>query len=158
MNGSSSVSWPVLDWANFTPLEALLGGLLIGVAAAAFLLLSGRIMGVSGIVGGLLSWRPGDRVWRWFFLGGMVVAAWLAMLVAPHSATGPAQQPLADTPMGVLVAAGLLVGLGTRYASGCTSGHGVCGLARFSLRSLVATASFMGAAMVTVYVMRHHLA
>jgi uncharacterized membrane protein YedE/YeeE len=143
-----------IDWAHFTPGSALLGGLLVGLAVAAFVLLSGRVLGVSGIAGGLMSAGAGDRAWRLSFLLGLLSAAGVAAWMSPPAAASAA----GGTPTGLLVAAGLLVGVGTRYASGCTSGHGVCGLSRLSLRSLVATALFMGSAMLTVFVMRHALA
>jgi hypothetical protein len=138
-----------IDWNAFTPWTALAGGGLIGLAAAIFLLVNGRIAGISGILGGLLAPTQGDIAWRVAFLVGMLLApsAWLIY------AELPAMQIDASYPM--LVVAGLLVGIGTRYASGCTSGHGVCGLSRLSLRSLTATLSFMAAGFATVYVIRH---
>lgn len=139
----------MIDWTHFTPWTSLAGGLLIGVAAAMFLLLNGRIAGISGILGGLLRPGTGDIGWRVAFILGLLAAPLLYQLVAPL----PAVQVEADTAL--LVIAGILVGLGTRYGSGCTSGHGVCGLSRFSLRSLVATAAFMAAGFVTVFVVRH---
>jgi uncharacterized protein len=139
----------MIDWSHFTPWASLAGGLLIGTAAAMFLLLNGRIAGISGILGGLLRPRAGDAGWRVAFLLGLVAAPLLYELAAPL----PAVQFDAGT--AVLVVAGLLVGIGTRYGSGCTSGHGVCGLSRLSPRSLVATASFMVAGFVTVFVVRH---
>jgi uncharacterized membrane protein YedE/YeeE len=147
-----------IDWAQFTPGSALLGGLLVGLAVAAFVLLSGRILGVSGIVGGLMSAQAPDRAWRWAFLGGLVSAGAVAAFLWPAGVWGAGPSMPMGTPTGLLVTAGLLVGVGTRYASGCTSGHGVCGLSRLSLRSLVATALFMASAMLTVFLMRHVLA
>jgi uncharacterized membrane protein YedE/YeeE len=141
-----------IDWTHFTPLASLLGGVLIGLASIALALFNGRIAGISGILGGLLPPFPGDRAWRVAFLLGLIVAPWAFGLVHPM----PDIQVAASTP--VLVIAGLLVGLGTRYAGGCTSGHGVCGLSRLSLRSMVATLSFMGAGFATVYMVRHLLA
>ena len=138
-----------IDWMNFTPWTALAGGLLIGLAAAAFVLLNGRIAGISGILGGLLRPAQGDIAWRAAFLAGLVGAP----LVYALFASLPAVR--IDAGDGALVAAGLLVGIGTRYGSGCTSGHGVCGLSRLSPRSLVATASFMLAGFATVFVLRH---
>ena len=142
----------VIDWVNFTPWASLGGGLVLGLAAALFVLLNGRILGISGILGGLLLPRLGDIGWRISFLLGMAAAptgfAWLApadFLAAPRIEAGYA----------LIVAAGLLVGLGTRYGSGCTSGHGVCGLSRLSPRSLVATLTFMGAGFAIVFVVRH---
>ena len=138
-----------IDWNAFTPWSSLLGGVLIGVAAAMFALLNGRIAGISGVLGNLLKLVRGDMGWRAAFLLGLVGAPLLYALFAEL----PAVQ--IDASYGALVAAGLLVGIGTRYGSGCTSGHGVCGLSRFSLRSLVATATFMGAGFLTVFVLRH---
>lgn len=140
-----------IDWINFTPLTALLGGMLIGVAAAAFLLLNGRIAGISGILGGMLRPKAGDLAWRAAFIAGLIAAPVLYGLFAGL----PEIRIEAGWP--VLVAAGLLVGVGTRYGSGCTSGHGVCGLSRLSPRSLVATLSFMGAGFATVFIVRHLL-
>ncbi len=141
-----------IAWQAFTPGAALAGGLLIGLAAALFVLLNGRIAGISGILGGLLRPVRGDVGWRLAFVGGLLVAPWLyALLVTPALAT-------VDAGWGQVLLAGLLVGMGTRLGSGCTSGHGVCGLSRLSLRSLVATLCFMGTGFLTVYVMRHLLA
>ena len=139
----------VIDWNAFTPWSALAGGVLIGIAAAMFVLLNGRIAGISGIVGGLLSPHRGDLVWRVTFIVGLVGAPLLYGLFATV--------PLIRIDAGYvsLMVAGLLVGIGTRYGAGCTSGHGVCGLSRFSLRSLAATAAFMGAGFGTVFVLRH---
>lgn len=139
----------MIDWTNFTPWTSLAGGLLIGVAAAMLLLLNGRIAGISGILGGLLRPGKGDTGWRVAFILGLLAAPLLYQLAAPL----PEVRVEADTAS--LVLAGILVGIGTRYGSGCTSGHGVCGLSRFSLRSLVATAAFMAAGFVTVFVVRH---
>lgn len=142
----------LIDWTHFTPWAALAGGVLLGLASALFVLLNGRILGISGIVGGLLRPRAGDIGWRLAFLLGMLVAPGLYWLVV-----GPTQ-PRIDANWGMVVIAGLLVGVGTRYGSGCTSGHGVCGLSRMSPRSLVATLAFMGAGFVTVFLIRHVLA
>ncbi len=138
-----------IDWNAFTPWPALAGGVLIGVAAAMFALLNGRIAGISGVIGGLLKPVQGDVAWRAAFVLGLIGASLLYLLFS----SPPTSQ--IDAGYGGLVIAGLLVGIGTRYGSGCTSGHGVCGLSRLSTRSLVATAAFMGAGFVTVYVMRH---
>ena len=127
-----------LDWTHFTPWTALAGGILLGIASAAFILLNGRVLGISGIVGGLLAPRRADIGWRLSFL--------LGLLLAPTALTAGTLP---------LIAAGLLVGFGTRYGSGCTSGHGVCGLSRLSPRSLVATLAFMAAGFATVFVIRH---
>ena len=140
-----------IDWNAFTPWSSLMGGMLIGLAAALFVLLNGRIAGISGVLGGLLSPVQGDVLWRVAFVGGIIAAP----LVYSIFRTLPQVQIDAD--YAALIAAGLLVGVGTRYGSGCTSGHGVCGLSRLSLRSLAATAIFMGAGFVTVYVVRHLL-
>ena len=143
----------LIDWTHFTPWAALAGGVLLGLASALFVLLNGRILGISGIVGGLLLRpRAGDMGWRLAFVLGMLVAPGLYWLVV-----GPTQ-PRIDANWGMVVIAGLLVGVGTRYGSGCTSGHGVCGLSRMSPRSLVATLAFMGAGFVTVFLIRHALA
>jgi uncharacterized protein len=140
-----------LDWNAFTPWPALAGGLLIGLAAAVLVLGAGRIAGISGIVGGLLRPVAGDRSWRLAFVGGLMVAPWVYTALA-----GPVR-PHIDAGWGLVILAGLLVGIGTRYGSGCTSGHGVCGLARLSLRSLVATGVFMAAGFATVALLRHVL-
>ncbi|WP_322015117.1 YeeE/YedE family protein [Paraburkholderia sp. J12] len=146
-----------LDFAHFTPLASLAGGLLIGAAATLLVLGNGRIAGISGIVGGLFSSMfgglagaaRGERAWRLAFVAGLFAAPWLWRLVAPLPAPVIAASPV------TLIVAGLLVGVGTRYASGCTSGHGVCGIARGSLRSVAATLAFMAAGFATVYVVRH---
>lgn len=143
-----------IDWANFTPWASLAGGVLLGVASSLFILLNGRILGISGILGGLLLPKPGDMVWRITFFLGMAAAPAVYGWLAPADMI---QIPSIDAGFGLIVVAGLLVGLGTRYGSGCTSGHGVCGLSRLSPRSLVATLSFMLAGFVTVAFMRHIL-
>ena len=140
-----------LDWINFTPWNALTGGILLGIASAAFILLNGRVLGISGIVGGLLAPRRGDIGWRLSFLLGLFLAPTALTLWAP----GLIRTPRIDAGTLTLIAAGLLVGFGTRYGSGCTSGHGVCGLSRLSPRSLVATLAFMAAGFATVFVIRH---
>jgi uncharacterized protein len=141
-----------IDWNHFTPWTSLAGGILIGGAAALFVLFNGRILGVSGILGGLLARRPADTRWRLSFLLGLILApSAYALFAAPVV-------PRFDGGWPVLVIAGLLVGAGTRAASGCTSGHGVCGLAQLSPRSLVATLSFMGSGIAVVYLVRHLLA
>ena len=141
-----------IDWNHFTPWASLIGGLLLGVASAVFILINGRILGISGILGGLLPPKVGDIGWRVAFLLGMLAAPTVFMALAP---AGLASEPRIDAGLWTVVAAGLLVGIGTRYASGCTSGHGVCGLSRLSPRSLVATLSFMGAGFFIVYIVRH---
>lgn len=138
-----------IDWTHFTPWASLAGGILLGLASALFILVNGRILGISGIVGGLLRPVKGDTGWRLAFLAGMLAAPLLYFVVA-----GPTT-PRIDAGWATIVIAGLLVGVGTRYGSGCTSGHGVCGLSRLSPRSLVATLAFMGAGFVTVYLARH---
>ncbi|VVE88453.1 YeeE/YedE family protein [Pandoraea bronchicola] len=140
-----------LDTLHFTPWTALAGGVLIGLAAVWLMLAAGRIAGISGIVGGLLRPSAGDVGWRVTFIAGLVAAPWVYRAVA----VVPEAQIDAGTAM--LVAAGLLVGFGTRLGSGCTSGHGVCGLSRLSWRSLVATLCFMATGFLTVFVVRHVL-
>jgi len=137
-----------IDWVNFSPLTALLGGLIIGVAALAFIIMHGRIMGVSSIVGGLLLSAKGDRLWRISFLAGLLTAP----LVGHYFDYLPARH--ISTPTIILVLAGLLVGFGTGLSNGCTSGHGVCGIARLSTRSLIATMTFMIFGMIAVYCAR----
>lgn len=141
-----------IDWTHFTPWLSLAGGVLLGLAAAAFILLNGRVLGISGIVGGLLRPKPGDAGWRLAFLLGMLVAPASFALLAP---AGFLPAPRIEAGYGLLVAAGLLVGFGTRYGAGCTSGHGVCGLSRLSLRSLAATLAFMATGFLTVFLVRH---
>lgn len=140
-----------IDWSAFSPGAALIGGLLIGVASALFALLNGRIAGISGIVAGLLTLHRGDVAWRAAFVVGLVTAPLAYALFAALPALR------IDAGFAGLTLAGVLVGVGTRYGAGCTSGHGVCGIARFSPRSLVATASFMATGFATVFVMRHLL-
>ncbi|AMP01190.1 sulfur transport family protein [Collimonas arenae] len=141
----------LIDWAHFTPLASLGGGLLIGAAVALFILFNGRIAGISGIVGGLLRPSRVDVAWRLAFVIGLVSVPLLYRIFAalPESRI--------DAGWGVLVVAGLLVGVGTRYGSGCTSGHGICGMSRLSPRSLAATLSFMASGFLTVFVVRHLL-
>jgi len=141
-----------IDWAHFTPWSSLSGGIILGVASALFILMNGRVLGVSGILGGLLPPKAGDTFWRLAFLAGMFASPWIFNLLAPAELI---TTPQIDADLVMLIIAGLLVGIGTRYGSGCTSGHGVCGLSRMSPRSLVATLSFMAAGFLTVYVVRH---
>ena len=141
-----------IDWTHFTPFASLTGGIILGIASAIFILVNGRILGISGIVGGLFPPKLGDTFWRIAFLLGFAAAPMVFHAVVPAQNITP---PRIDATDWMVVIAGLLVGIGTRYASGCTSGHGVCGLSRLSPRSLVATASFMSAGFITVYVMRH---
>ena len=141
-----------IDFNHFTPWASLAGGVLLGIAAAAFVLLQGRVLGISGIVGGLLQRRPGDAGWRIAFVAGLLLAPALWGLFAQPVV------PRFEAGAGLLVLAGLLVGWGTSHGSGCTSGHGVCGIARLSPRSLVATAAFMATGFASVFVLRHLLA
>jgi uncharacterized protein len=140
-----------IDWTHFAPIAALAGGLLVGLAAALFVLFNGRVAGISGIVGGLLRPKRGDVAWRAAFIGGLIAAPLLYRLFTAL----PEIQVDADWPL--LIVAGLIVGVGTRYGSGCTSGHGVCGLSRLSPRSMVATVTFMSAGFLTVFMVRHLL-
>ena len=137
---------------TFTPVSGLVGGLLIGLAAALLLLLNGRISGISGIVGGLLVRNSSEAGWRAAFVAGLLLGALVYVLV-----TGDAVPVRMQASLPVLVAAGLLIGFGTRLGSGCTSGHGVCGLARLSKRSIAATATFFGVAILTVFLTHHIL-
>lgn len=138
-----------IDWAAFTPWSAAIGGVVIGLAAALLVLVNGRIAGISGIVGGMLRPTAGEFGWRLAFTAGLIAA--------PLAYASGGTQPTITIDAGypVLVVAGLLVGVGTRYAGGCTSGHGVCGLSLLSPRSLVATLAFIAAGFATVYVVRH---
>lgn len=142
----------MIDWAHFTPVNSLAGGILIGAAAAMLVLLNGRIAGVAGVIGGVLRPAAGDMAWRLAFIFGLLIApAAYRLFAAPVAPTIEASYP-------VLLLAGLLVGAGARYGSGCTSGHAFCGLSRLSPRSLVATLTFALAGVVTVYAVRHLLA
>jgi uncharacterized membrane protein YedE/YeeE len=134
---------------TFTPYSALLGGFLIGLAAAMLLFFNGRIAGVSGITSGAFPPWQRDGLWRWCFLAGLII------MPALYQSTGVKIAVQIQTPIPILILAGLLVGYGTRLGNGCTSGHGVCGLSRFSLRSLAATLTFMATAALTVYLTRH---
>jgi hypothetical protein len=143
-----------LDWNHFTPWTALAGGLLIGAASALFVLGNGRIAGIAGIVASpLRAWLSGASIGpektRLVFIAGLLLAPWLWRLFAPLPASSVDIGPVA------LAAAGLFVGIGVRMANGCTSGHGVCGLSRLSLRSLVNVLAFMGTGGVVVYLLRH---
>jgi uncharacterized membrane protein YedE/YeeE len=143
-----------IDWSHFTPWTSLFGGMLIGLAAALLIIFNGRIAGISGIVGGLIGDliardKHAERLVDALFVLGLLLAPLLWRLFQPWPL------PAADAPLAYLVIGGLLVGLGTRFGGGCTSGHGVCGLSRGSLRSLAATACFMGTGFATVFVMRH---
>ena len=137
---------------NFTPVSGLVGGLLIGLAVALMMLLNGRIAGISSIVGGLVTPKSGDTAWRVAFVVGLLLGA-LAFILA---AGGQTPVEVLASPPAILIG-GLLVGFGTRMGSGCTSGHGLCGIARFSRRSIVATSVFFGVAMLTVFLTYHVL-
>lgn len=137
---------------NLTPFSGLIGGALIGLATALLMLLTGRIAGISGIFGGLLTRTTGDAGWRIAFIAGLIAAPLLAAL-----AGRPLPTPIMPASFIMIAIAGLLVGIGTRMGGGCTSGHGVCGIARLSTRSLAATAIFMITAIVTVAIVRHGL-
>ncbi|WP_288841491.1 YeeE/YedE family protein [uncultured Deefgea sp.] len=139
-----------IDYANFTPLASLAGGALIGLSAGLLILLAGKIAGIAGILGGLVNRSP-DRTWRALFVLGLLISPWLWQLFAPL----PSLTMVTSTPG--LIIAGLLVGIGTRYANGCTSGHGICGLSRFSLRSLIAVLTFMSSGFISVYLIKHLL-
>ena len=141
----------MINVESFTPGAALAGGVVIGIAAALLLLFNGRIAGISGILGGLLDMPRKDTAWRAAFIAGLVAAPLLAALL------GKSIAPDIEAGWTGTLAAGFLVGIGTRYASGCTSGHGVCGISRGSIRSLVATCTFMAAGFLTVFVQRHLL-
>ena len=139
-----------IDWAAFTPIPALLGGIILGLAVALYIHLHGRILGVSGIIGGLTKPQAGDWAWRLSFTLGLLSSPVWAGLFFDLQAS-----QIRAAGWGALVIAGLLVGLGASYGSGCTSGHGICGLSRLSFRSLVATLTFMGAGFLTVFLLRH---
>jgi uncharacterized membrane protein YedE/YeeE len=140
----------VIDWLSFTPIPSLLGGIILGVAAALYVLLHGRILGISGIVSGLLHPKLADSAWRLNLVLGLISAPFLAALFFGII-------PVVEIDSGwlAIVIAGLLVGFGAQYGSGCTSGHGICGLSRLSPRSLVATLAFMSAGFVMVFIIRH---
>lgn len=135
---------------NFTPIPALIGGSLIGLAATLLLLLNGRIAGISGIVSGALKKPVGDTAWRWWFVIGLLIAGFASYLLAPVA-------PRSDFPLPLVAVAGLIVGVGTRLGSGCTSGHGVCGMARLSGRSIAATITFLVTGMLTVALVTRHI-
>ena len=141
----------LIDWNNFTPWASLAGGALLGIAAAMLIFFNGRVAGISGIVGGLVKPRLHDVSWRITFIAGLIIAPLLWQI---FSALPPIQIGASNA---LLVVSGLLVGIGTRFGAGCTSGHGICGLSRLSPRSIIATLSFMLAGFVTVYVVRHIL-
>jgi uncharacterized membrane protein YedE/YeeE len=138
--------------ANFTPLSAAIGGVLIGLSAVLLMLLTGRIAGISGIFSGLLNLRGDDKGWRIAFIAGLI----LAPIIAGSIGYGMAQPKLPANWV-IITAAGLLVGFGTRLGGGCTSGHGICGIGRLSMRSIAATVVFMVTAVITVAITRHVL-
>lgn len=142
----------VIDWQHFTPWASLVGGIILGIASSVFILLNGRILGISGIVGGLLVARKSDRTWRLMFLLGMLCSPFMMHL---FSNTNWIIEPKIESSFTVITLAGFLVGFGTRYGSGCTSGHGVCGISRLSMRSIVSTLTFMGFGILTVFITRH---
>ena len=139
-----------INWLEFTPGPALLGGVILGLAAALYVHLHGRILGISGIISGLFTPKSGDVLWRLSVILGLLSAPlWAAVLFEMH----PIQ--VIDASWSAIVVAGLLIGFGAVYGSGCTSGHGICGLSSLSPRSMVATLSFMLAGFITVFVIRH---
>lgn len=140
-----------IDWLSFNPLQALMGGSLIGIAAATLWICNGRVAGISGIIGRMLGNKTTDIAWRAAFLFGLIASPLIYQIAAPL----PFIQ--IDASMPTLIGAGLLVGIGTRYGSGCTSGHGICGVARLSPRSIVATLTFMASGFATVYITKHLL-
>ncbi len=139
-----------IDWTSFTPGPALAGGILLGVAAALYVLINGRILGISGILGGLIGPKKSDWLWRTSFVLGLLTAPLWGKFVFQMNTTA-----VIDADYITLIVAGLLVGFGARYGSGCTSGHGICGLSRLSPRSLLATLTFMGCGFLVVYLVRH---
>jgi uncharacterized membrane protein YedE/YeeE len=141
-----------IDWTHFTPWLSLAGGVILGLACVMLILLNGRILGISSIVGGLLSPSRHQYSWRLTFLSGLFCTPWL-MHGLPLSQILIDPRVAANTP--TIVIAGVLVGIGTRYGSGCTSGHGICGLSRLSVRSLMATAAFMTSGFAVVAIVRH---
>lgn len=141
-----------IDWLHFTPVSALIGGVLLGAASALLFLNSGRILGITGVLEGLISPNPNDTSWRLRFMLGLLLAPPVAKLFfSPEWLS----LPKIEASFTMVIVAGLLVGVGTRLGTGCTSGHGICGLGRLSTRSLVATLSFMLSGFATVYVLRH---
>lgn len=140
----------VIHLEHFTPISALLGGGLIGLSAVMLFWVSGRIAGISSIMSGLLTTHGSNRNWRVMFLIGLMLGAWVWQTLADKLIT--IRQ---DYPLGLIVIGGLLVGIGTRLGSGCTSGHGICGIALFSRRSIAATLVFMACGLLTVFILRH---
>ena len=141
----------IIDWNNFTPLSALAGGILIGISASLLILLNGRLAGISSLVGGLIKPSANDMGWRVAFIIGLIVAPLIWQLFSHLPVI------VINTNNGLLITSGLIVGIGTRYGSGCTSGHGICGLSRLSPRSFIATLAFMSTGFLTVFVIRHLL-
>lgn len=135
---------------HLTPLSGLFGGALIGLAAAALMMLTGRLAGVSGILGGALQMKPADQGWRMAFIAGLIAAPLIAAV-----AGAPLPRPVMTSSLVLVAVGGLLVGFGSRMGNGCTSGHGVCGFARLSTRSIAATAIFMITAIAVVAIVRH---
>ena len=142
----------LIDWNNFTPWSAISGGVMLGIASALFILLNGRIAGICGILGGLYRPQRNDIGWRVAFIVGLILAplAWATVNTLPNINI--------EASNGLLAISGLIVGISTRYGSGCTSGHGVCGISRLSPRSIIATLAFMGTGFLTVFIVRHVLA
>ena len=142
----------LIDWNNFTPWSAISGGVMLGIASALFILLNGRIAGICGILGGLYRPQRNDIGWRVAFSIGLILAplAWATVNTLPNINI--------EASNGLLAISGLIVGISTRYGSGCTSGHGVCGISRLSPRSIIATLAFMGTGFLTVFIVRHVLA
>ncbi len=136
---------------NFTPYSAFLGGSLIGLAAALLMYFNGRIAGISGMMAGAFDFKNSENHWRLFFLVGLIATAIIFNVFAPHEPASYSRSTL------LLIVSGILVGFGTRMGNGCTSGHAVCGMARLSIRSIVATLIFMGVAILTVFITRHLL-
>jgi len=137
---------PIIDWVNFTPINSLLGGIFIGLAATILLLANGRIMGISGILSDIILFKEKDQVsWRIVFVIGVLIGSFLYLMIFQTIKS----EMVADRIL--LIQAGLLVGLGTSIGSGCTSGHGICGISRLSIRSIVATFIFVVSGVVTVY-------
>ncbi len=139
-----------IDWTSFTPGPALAGGIILGIAAALYVLVNGRILGISGILGGLLQAKKSDWLWRASFVLGLLTAPLWGKYVFQMNT-----KAVIDADYLTLIVAGLLVGFGARYGSGCTSGHGICGLSRLSPRSLIATLTFMSCGFFVVYLVRH---
>ena len=135
-------------------INALIGGAMIGLASGSLMLALGRVAGISGVFGGLIKPAPADWPWRVAFIAGMIAAGSAAAMAGGWFPLTPLAS---ERPLPLLIVAGLLVGAGTSLANGCTSGHGVCGLALFSTRSLVAVATFLGTGFIVTYVMRHLL-